>query len=568
MSTDNNENEANTVRTNFIRQIIDRDLESGKHTAVVTRFPPEPNGYLHMGHAKSICLNFGLARDYNGRCHLRFDDTNPEKESVEYVESIKEDVKWLGFDWQEHLHFASDYFEDLYNFAVELIKKDKAYVCELTPEQIREYRGNLKDPGRESPYRHRPVAESLDLFTRMRAGEFADGALCLRAKIDMNSPNINLRDPVIYRVRRQHHHRTGDKWCIYPMYDYTHCLSDMLEEITHSICTLEFEDHRPLYDWVLNTLETPCHPQQIEFSKLNPEFTLLSKRNLLKMVQEGLVSGWDDPRMPTIRGMRRRGFTPESLHAFCEQIGVTKKDSWISMSTLEHCVRSDLESKAPRAFGVINPIKVVITNWDEGKVQEINAAFHPQDESFGSRIVPMTKEIYIEEDDFMENPPKKYFRLSPGGYVRLKFSYVLKCNEVIKDGSGKITELRCEYFPDTFAGHTPEGFPKVKGIINWVSASHGIKIENRLYDRMFTHPRPGTDLEQAFGAWWNKDSLQVVTSYIEPALAQAKVGERYQFERQGYFIKDQDSSESKEVWNRIITLKDNWFKIESDFKQQ
>ncbi len=561
-----NEEAENTPRTNFIRQIIDRDLESGKHQSVVTRFPPEPNGYLHMGHAKSICLNFGLARDYNGRCHLRFDDTNPEKESVEYVESIQEDVKWLGFDWNDHLYFASDYFEDLYNFAVELIKRDKAYVCELTPEQIREYRGNLKEPGKDSPFRNRPVAESLDLFTRMRAGEFADGAMCLRAKIDMGSSNINMRDPVIYRIRRAHHHRTGDKWCIYPMYDYTHCLSDMLETITHSICTLEFEDHRPLYDWVLDTLETPCHPQQIEFSKLNPEFTLLSKRNLLRMINEGRVSGWDDPRMPTIRGMRRRGFTPESIRAFCDQIGVTKKDSWISMSTLEHCVRGDLESRCARAFGVIHPIKVVITNWEEGKVQEIEAAYHPQDESFGTRMVPMTREIYIEQDDFMENPPKKYFRLSPGGYVRLKYSYVLKCNEVIKDENGAITELRCEYFPDTFAGQTPEGFPKVKGIVNWVSASHGIKIENRLYDRMFTHPRPGSDIDKAFGEWWNNDSLQVVTSYIEPALGSAKVGERFQFERQGYFMKDMDSTESAQVWNRIITLKDTWAKVEKEFK--
>lgn len=557
-----NQNEDKKPGVNFIRQIIEADLESGKHKQVVTRFPPEPNGFLHIGHAKSICLNFGLAQIYNGRCHLRFDDTNPTKEDLKYVESIQEDVKWLGFDWGENLFFASDYFERLYELACELIKRDKAYVCELNAEQMREYRGDLKNPGKPSPWRERPIEESLDLFKRMRAGEFEDGRYLLRAKIDMSSPNINMRDPVIYRIRKVHHQRTGDEWPIYPMYDYTHCLSDAIEGITHSVCTLEFEDHRPLYDWVIDSLDMPCHPQQIEFSRLNLEFTVMSKRRLLQLVEEKHVKGWDDPRMPTIAGMRRRGYTPASIRRFCEQIGVTKKDSSITMSTLETCVRDDLGPNSPRALAVLKPLKVVITNYPEDKVEQIEAPYHPQDESFGSRKIPFTRELYIESSDFMEAPPKKYFRLKPGGNVRLRYGYVITCDEVVKDDKGDVIELRCTYHKDTFGGVTPEGMKKVKGIIHWVSATEGVEVEARLYDRLFRVPKPGSDKTRDFKEDINPDSLEVVQAIVEPSLAKAKIFERFQFERLGYFIVDQDSSEQKLVFNQTITLRDTWAQIE------
>jgi glutaminyl-tRNA synthetase len=563
-----NQNEDKKPGVNFIRQVIEADLESGKHKKIATRFPPEPNGFLHIGHAKSICLNFGLAQTYSGKCHLRFDDTNPTKEDLKYVNSIQEDVKWLGFDWGENLFFASDYFERLYELACELIKRNKAYVCELNAEQMREYRGDLKKPGKPSPWRERPIDENLDLFKRMRAGEFDDGRYMLRAKIDMSSPNINMRDPVLYRIRKVHHQRTGDQWPIYPMYDYTHCLSDSVEGITHSICTLEFEDHRPLYDWVIDSLDMPCHPQQIEFSRLNLEFTVMSKRRLLQLVEENHVDGWDDPRMPTIAGMKRRGYTPASIRNFCEQIGVTKKDSSITMSTLETCVRDDLGPMTPRALGVLNPIKVVITNYPEGEVEQIEAPYHPQDESFGSRKIPFSKELYIEASDFMEEPPKKYFRLRPGGSVRLRYAYVITCDEVIKDKNGEVSELRCSYHKDTFGGVTPEGMKKVKGIIHWVSATEGTEIEARLYDRLFKVPKPGSDKTKDFKEDINPDSLETVKAYVEPSIGQAKHGERFQFERLGYFIVDQDSSDKKMVFNQTITLRDTWAQIEKAHAQE
>ncbi len=553
----------NTEKTNFIRQIIDTDLKSGKNDGkVVTRFPPEPNGYLHIGHAKSICLNFGIAKSYQGTCHLRFDDTNPEKEDTEYVDSIMEDVKWLGFDWGKNLFHASDYFEKLYQFAVDLIKMDKAFVCELKPEEIRSYRGNLKEPGKESPFRNRPMEESLDLFEKMRKGEFEEGTHCLRAKIDMAHPNINMRDPVIYRIRKVVHQRTGDVWPIYPMYDFTHPLSDMLEGITHSLCTLEFEDHRPFYDWLLDTLKTPCHPQQIEFARLNLEYTVMSKRKLLQLVNEKHVEGWDDPRMPTISGMRRRGYSPASIRNFCDVIGITKKDSSISMSTLEAAVRSDLEETSARYLGVIDPIKVVLTNWEEGKVQEIDAPLHPKNESFGSRTLYFTKELYIDRDDFMLDPPKKYFRLSPGNNVRLRYGYVITCNEVIQNETGKVTELHCTYHPDTFGGQTPEGMKKVKGIIHWVSAEKSKKVQFNIYDRLFTTPTPGKEHGGDFHKDLNPDSLITREGYLEPALDGLDAEKRFQLERVGYFIMDKTSTDQTPVFNRIITLKDTWAKLE------
>lgn len=549
-------------RNNFIKNIIEEDLQSGKHKTVITRFPPEPNGLLHIGHTKSICFNFAVAKAYGGRCHLRFDDTNPEKESDEYVQAIQEDIKWLGFDWGEHLYFASDYFDQLYNYALELIKLGKAYVDDSTAEQMRQMRGTLTQSGINSPYRERSVEENLDLFERMKAGEFAEGSRCLRAKIDMSSPNMNMRDPVIYRIKNAHHHRTKDKWVIYPMYDFTHGLSDMLEGITHSLCSLEFQDHRPLYDWFLKELQTPCHPQQIEFAKLNLEYVLLSKRNLLRMIEQKYVSGWDDPRLLTIKGMRRRGYTPQGIRHFCDQIGMTKKESSIAMSTLEYSIRQDLEQSCPRAFAVVRPLKVVITNWQEGSEQDIECAFHPKDETFGSRKVPFTREIYIEQDDFMEDAPKKFFRLTKGGYVRLKFAYVIQCDEVIKNPQGEIVELHCRYFKESFAGARPDGLPKVKGIINWVSATRSKKVEVRLYDRLFTDPNPGRDVDRALSEWLNPESLVVCESYVEEALASSQQGERFQFERQGYFIVDQDSKDDSLVWNRIVTLKDAWANIE------
>ncbi len=546
---------------NFIRDIIDEDLKTGKHQGrVATRFPPEPNGYLHIGHAKSICLNFGIAKDYRGSCNLRFDDTNPAKEDVEYVDSIQEDVQWLGFSWSNK-HFASDYFEKLFQSAVDLIRLDKAFVCDLNADQTRDYRGTLTNPGKNSPYRDRSVEENLDLFQRMRKGEFADGARVLRAKIDMASPNLNMRDPVIYRIRRAHHHRTNDDWCIYPMYDYAHPLSDMIEGITHSICTLEFEDHRPFYDWVLETLKTPCHPQQIEFSRLNLDYTVMSKRKLLELVQKGLVSDWDDPRMPTIQGLRRRGFSPEAIRDFCEKVGVTKKESCIEMGFLENCVREDLDRNAPRAMAVLRPLRVVIENYPENQVEEMDVPNHPNRPELGTRKVPFTKVIYIEQEDFMEVPAKKFFRLAPGAEVRLRSAYFIKCTDFVKDpATGKIQELRCTYDPASRGGNSPDG-RKVKGTLHWVSEKHSLPAEIRLYDRLFNVAFPGeggTDpLTQL-----NPNSLEVLPSArVEPSLASASPEARYQFERQGYFCIDRiDSKPGKLVVNRTVTLRDSWTK--------
>ena len=546
---------------NFIRHMIDEGLKTGKHGGkVATRFPPEPNGYLHIGHAKSICLNFGLARDYQGTCNLRFDDTNPIKEDIEYVQSIQDDVRWLGFEWTG-MYYAADYFEQIYDYAVQLIRLGKAYVCDLNGEQMREYRGTLTESGKESPYRNRSVEENLDLFTRMRHGEFPDGSRTLRAKIDMKSPNINMRDPVLYRIRRAHHHRTGDQWCIYPMYDYAHPLSDMIEGITHSICTLEFEDHRPFYDWVLETLKTPCHPQQIEFSRLNLNYTVMSKRKLLQLVQEKHVSGWDDPRIPTIQGLRRRGYTPAALRDFCERVGVTKKESCIEMSMLETCVREDLDRTAPRAMCILRPLKVVIENYPEGLVEEMEVANHPSDPSMGTRKVPFSKVIYIEQDDFMEEPPTKFFRLGPGREVRLRAAYFIKCVGFTKDPkTGEVTELRCTYDPETRGKNPPDG-RKVKGTIHWVSAEHSVEAEVRLYDRLFSVPFPGTG-DSDFLKQIHPESLVTLTkSRVEPGLSAVQPESRYQFERLGYFCSDRvDSKPGKPVFNRTVTLKDSWAK--------
>ena len=544
--------------SNFIRQIIATDLKDNKNDGkVVTRFPPEPNGYLHIGHAKSICLNFGIAAENNGRCNLRFDDTNPEKESDEYVQSIMRDVQWLGFEWSELRH-ASDYFEQLYNYAVQLIEQGQAYVDSLSAEQIRAYRGTLTEPGKESPDRSRPIAENLDLFKRMRAGEFADGQYVLRAKIDMASPNINMRDPALYRIRRVHHQRTGDDWCIYPMYDYTHCISDALEGITHSLCTLEFEDHRPLYDWVLDQVKTPCHPQQIEFARLQLEYTIVSKRKLNQLVMEKHVGGWDDPRMPTIAGLRRAGFTPKSIRDFCERIGLTKQNSWIEMGVLEYCIREDLNENALRAMAVLHPLRVVIENYPEDQIEQLEVSNHPQKPELGKRIVPFSKVILIEQDDFAEIPPPKFKRLIAGGEVRLRGSYVIQCNEVIKDADGNITELRCSYDPDTL-GKNPEG-RKVKGVIHWVSEQHSQPAELRLYNRLFSVPNP--DNEENFLDAINPDSLEVLTDCrVETSLANPQPESRYQFERTGYFCFDAiDSVNGKLVFNRTVTLRDNWEK--------
>ena len=544
----------NPATANFIRQIINSDLKEHKNNGkVATRFPPEPNGYLHIGHAKSICLNFGIAAEYNGTCNLRFDDTNPEKESIEYMESIERDVHWLGFEWAG-LHHASDYFEQLYGFAVQLIEQGLAYVDSLSAEQIRAYRGTLTEPGKESPDRNRAVAENLDLFRRMRAGEFADGQYVLRAKIDMASPNINMRDPALYRIRRVHHQRTGDAWCIYPMYDYTHCISDAIEGITHSLCTLEFEDHRPLYDWVLEQLPTLCHPQQIEFARLQLEYTIVSKRKLNQLVMEKHVSGWDDPRMPTIAGLRRAGFTPKAIRDFCERIGVTKQNSWIEMGVLEYCIREDLNENALRAMAVLQPLRVVIDNYPGDQTEQLELSNHPQHPELGKRIVLFSKVILIEQDDFSEIPPPKFKRLIEGGEVRLRGSYVIKCNEVIKDADGLITELRCSYDPDTL-GKNPEG-RKVKGVIHWVSEQHAQSAEIRLYDRLFTVPNP--DNEENFLDAINHDSLTVLTGCrIEASLADALPENRYQFERTGYFCLDaKDSVDGKRVFNRTVTLRE------------
>ena len=545
----------------FIRQIIAEDLASGKHQSIVTRFPPEPNGYLHIGHAKSICLNFGAAREFGGRCHLRFDDTNPDKESTEYVESIQRDVRWLGFDWGEHLYYASDYFDQLHDFAVELIRLGKAYVCHLSGDEIREYRGTLTEPGRNSPYRDRPVAENLELFARMRAGELEEGSCVLRARIDMASPNVVMRDPVLYRILKSSHHRTGNRWCIYPMYDFTHCLSDMQERITHSLCTLEFENNRALYDWVLDTLNTPNHPRQIEFARLNINYTVTSKRKLLQLVTEGHVSGWDDPRMLTISGLRRRGYTPASIRNFCATVGIGRRESWIDMGVLENAAREDLNEHAVRVFGVLDPLKVVITNYPVDQMEEIVAQNHPQRPEMGERTVPFSREIYIERADFMEDAPKKFFRLSVGREVRLRYAYLVTCQEVVKDDQGRIVELRCTYDPASRGGSAPDG-RKVKGTIHWVSAPHALRAEVRLYDRLFTAEYPDADKERSFKEFLNPASLTpLIDCRLEPGLAHASADDRFQFERQGYFCLDPvASTPGAPVFNRIVTLRDSWAK--------
>ncbi|MDD2721774.1 MAG: glutamine--tRNA ligase/YqeY domain fusion protein [Gallionella sp.] len=544
--------------SNFIRTIIDNDLATGRHASIVTRFPPEPNGYLHVGHAKSICLNFGLAQDYRGQCNLRFDDTNPEKESNEYAQSIEDDVRWLGFQWSGQVHWASDYFDALYGFAVELINKGLAYVDDLTPEQMREYRGTLTQPGRNSPNRDRSVAENLDLFTRMKAGEFADGAMVLRARIDMSSPNMNMRDPAIYRIRRAHHIRTGDKWCIYPMYDYTHCISDALEGITHSICTLEFEDHRPLYDWVLDNITIPCHPRQYEFSRLELNYTITSKRKLLQLVNEKKVSGWDDPRMPTIQGMRRRGYTPEGIREFARRIGVSKSENNVDMAIMEGAIREDLETRVPRVLAVINPLKVIITNAEGAQSRE--AGFHPNHPEFGSRTVPFSRELLIEADDFAEVPPPGWQRLTLGGEIRLRYSYVMRCDEVVKDADGRVIELKCSIDHDTL-GKNPVG-RKVKGVIHYLSREHALPAEVRLYERLFTVPQPDADRDVDFCTYLNPGSLNVVQGWVESGVQHALPETRYQFERLGYFVTDRRDHQpgGKLVFNRTVTLKDSWAK--------
>ncbi len=549
---------------NFIEQIVERDLAAGKNGGRVhTRFPPEPNGYLHLGHAKSICLNFGLALKYGGKCNLRFDDTNPTKEDVEYVDSIKEDVRWLGFDWEDRLFYASDFFENLYQFAEKLIQDGKAYIDEQNLEQIRQQRGNLTEPGKNSPHRDRPKEETLDLFRRMRAGEFPDGKMVLRAKVDMASPNMNMRDPILYRIRHATHHRTGDAWCIYPMYDWTHGQNDSLEGITHSICTLEFENHRPLYDWFIDQLDIH-HPQQIEFARLNLSYTMMSKRKLLELVEQKMVSGWDDPRMPTICGIRRRGYTPESLRAFCERIGVAKFNSLVDMEWLEQAIREDLNKRAPRVMGVLKPLKVIIENYPEGQVDQLEAINNPEDESFGTRQVPFSREIYIEASDFMLDPPKKYFRLAPGREVRLRYAYFIKCTGYEQNAAGEITAVKAEYDPATRGGNAPDG-RKVQGTIHWVSAQHALDVEVRLYDRLFMLENAGDIPEgEDWKKYINPNSLEVLPACkVEPVLATSAVGAKYQFERNGYFCIDRDSTAEKLVINRTVTLKDTWAKVQS-----
>ena len=547
--------------TNFIHEIIEEDLRTGRYDRVYTRFPPEPNGYLHIGHAKSIVLNFGTAQKYGGKCNLRFDDTNPTKEEEEFVQSIMEDVRWLGYQWDE-LRFASDYFEQLYQWAVQLIKDGKAYVDDLSPEEIRAYRGTLTEPGKNSPYRDRSVDENLDLFERMKNGEFPNGSKVLRAKIDMASPNINLRDPVMYRILHASHHRTGDKWCIYPMYDWAHGQSDSIEGITHSICTLEFENHRPLYNWYLENLGI-FHPRQIEFARLNLTYTVLSKRRLIQLVKEGHVKGWDDPRMPTISGLRRRGYTPEAIRNFCEAIGVAKNDSVVDVALLEYHVRQDLNKRAPRRMAVLDPVKVVITNYPEGQVEWLEAVNNPEDEGAGTRKVPFSRELYIERADFREEAPRKYHRLAPGREVRLRYGYFIKYQDVVKDAEGNVVEIHCTYDPETRGGYAPDG-RKVRGTIHWVSAQHAIEAEVRLYDRLFTVPNPMSAEEgKTYLDYLNPNSLQVLTDCkLEPSLGEAAPGERFQFERKGYFIVDPDSTPERPVFNRTVTLRDTWAKLE------
>ena len=551
--------ETPTRQLDFIREIVEEDLRSGKYESVITRFPPEPNGYLHIGHAKSICLNFGIANEYNGRCNLRFDDTNPVKEDVEYAEAIERDVRWLGFEWGEHHYHASDYFEQLYLWAEELIRAGKAYVDSLSADEIRTYRGTLTEPGKESPYRNRSVDENLDLFRRMRAGEFPDGAHLLRAKIDMASPNINMRDPALYRIRHETHHRTGDTWCIYPMYDYAHPLSDAIERITHSLCTLEFEDHRPLYDWLVENVSVPARPYQYEFARLNLNYTVMSKRKLLKLVEEKHVSGWDDPRMPTIAGLRRRGYTPEAIRNFCERVGVAKRENVIDVALLEFSVRDDLNKTAARVMGVLRPLRVVIENYPEGQTETFDTPNNPEDPAAGTRSVPFSRTIYIERDDFMEEPPKKFFRLSPGREVRLRSAYFITCTEVIKDENGEIVELRATYDPTTRGGDAPDG-RRPKATLHWVSAEFAVDVEVRLYDRLFRSENPeesGNFLDDL-----NPESLEVIKdAKLEPSVLAAKKGARYQFERTGYFCVDDDSTEKHLVFNRTATLKDTWAKV-------
>jgi glutaminyl-tRNA synthetase len=554
----------------FIRSIVIQDRKAGKNGGRVhTRFPPEPNGYLHIGHAKSICLNFGIAAEFGGQCNLRFDDTNPAKEEVEYVESIQDDVRWLGFDWQDRLYYASDYFDRLYEYALQLIRDGKAYVDSLSPEEIRQYRGTLTEPGRNSPYRDRPIEENLDLFERMRRGEFAEGTHILRAKIDMASPNINLRDPTIYRIRYAAHHRTGSKWCIYPMYDFTHCLSDSLEGITHSICTLEFENNRPLYDWFLDQLPVPCHPQQIEFARLNLSNTLMSKRRLLELVQGGQVRGWDDPRMPTVSGLRRRGYTPEAIRAFCDRIGVSKVNSTVDISLLEYFIREDLNLNAPRVMSVLRPLKVVIDNYPQVKVEEVEAENNPEDPAAGTRKLPFSRELFIERDDFREDPPKKWFRLAPGAEVRLKQAYYITCNQVLKDPqTGEPVELHCTYDPASRGGWTTDG-RKVLGTLHWVSAPHSLEAEVRLYEHLFSNQNPGEEEEGLdYKSHLNPRSLEVLTSSrVEAGLKGARPLSRYQFLRQGYFCVDYDSTPERLVFNRTVTMKDTWAKIEKSLQK-
>ncbi|HEY7864727.1 MAG TPA: glutamine--tRNA ligase [Psychromonas sp.] len=549
--------QVDTAPSNFIRNIIDSDLQSGKHQVIHTRFPPEPNGYLHIGHAKSICLNFGLAEDYpNGLCNLRFDDTNPLKEDADYVAAIEEDVRWLGFKWAGDIHYSSDYFEQLYDFAVELIKKDKAYVCALDAQQTREYRGSLTTPGKDSPFRNRPVSESLDLFARMRAGEFAEGSMMLRAKIDMASPNMKMRDPVLYRIRFAHHHQTADKWCIYPMYDFTHCISDALEGITHSLCTLEFEDHRPLYDWVLANISVPCKPRQIEFSRLNLQYTLTSKRKLHALVEENIVSAWDDPRMPTISGMRRRGYPAAAIREFCKRIGVTKQENTVELASLEACVRENLEANGPRAMAVLDPVKVIISNYDENKTEKLIAPVHPKDESMGTRTVTFSRELFIDRADFREEANKKYKRLVLGKEVRLRNAYVIKAEHVIKDDAGNITEIHCTYDPETL-GKNPADGRKVKGVIHWVSAAENRAAEFRIYDPLFLveNPAAAEDIHKVL----NPNALVVKQGFVESGLGDAPAEKAYQFEREGYFCADnKDSTPEHLVFNRTVALRDSW----------
>ena len=554
--------EKSTESLNFIENIIDDDLESGKHDSIVTRFPPEPNGYLHIGHAKSICLNFGIAKKYNGTCHLRFDDTNPEKEDVEYVDSIQDNVRWLGFDWGDNLFYASEYFEQLYEWAVKMIKEGKAFVCSQTAEEMRRDRGTAKGAGVESPYRNRSVEENLDLFERMKSGEFKEGEHMLRAKIDMAHPNVLMRDPVMYRIIHKSHHRTGDKWCIYPTYDFTHGQSDAIEKITHSLCTLEFEAHRPLYDWFLDTIKPEARPRQIEFARLNLTRTVMSKRLLMKLVEEGHVKGWDDPRMPTIAGLRRRGYTPESIREFADRIGLAKRDSTVSIDLLEHCVREDLNARALRFMGVADPLKVIVTNYPEDQVEEFDAVNNPEDESAGTRKVPFSRELWIEKSDFMEEPVKKFRRLAPGKEVRFRSAYYLTCTDFVKDENGEVTEVHCTYDPASKGGWTDDG-RKVKGTIHWVSAKHCVPVETRLYDHLFTVDNP-MDAEEGktFLDYLDPQSLKIVTTMAEPNIKSLKTGDKFQFERVGYFCVDPETTEDKIVLNRIVTLKDKWSRMQ------